>query len=482
MIRDTVSKSPFLPAWVWLIPIGAAILLYEALQPAPRDASQRIVWFSVLMIIVATALTRVCRVEKQFDLFEPLHLVFAVFLISYPVRALLAVWLDESWLDPARAATWRALSAALLGFVFFAIGYKIAHWKSDGGRRIWLDRSWNLERANAVSLWLLFIGIAGFAAVRVLGGSFFYFILLDPDIKAPGEVKAWFFYVLWICLLIQVAALIQFGAWLSTGKRPLRATLYCILALLSTFLLARYFTVLFLMMLALGWHYQKRRIRAIQVAFLCFLTIGYLGVAGLYREWISPTFNLDEVAGLGELASRQKELVLRYVIKDLEQLSNLTEVISMTPSELPYQFGSTFTPILLKPIPRALMPAKPLGASAVFTRQLIPDAYDSGLATGLGAWGEWYLNFSWPGLILGMVLAGALTSIAYRAVQATKEFGRVLLYGSFVVLLFTWLRNDLNAAATLGLYYSIPAFLALAYVTGGKPRVAVGRSHAIELS
>src|SRR5260370_40402425 len=149
----------------------------------------------------------------------------------------------------------------------------------------------------------------------------------------------------------------QFGGWVSTGRQGLRTALCCFLALLSSFLLPRYFTVLFLIMLALAWHYQKRRIRAMQVAFFCFLMVGYLGLAGLYREWISPTYNLDEVAGLAELAGQQKKLVLRYVVSNLEQLSNLTEVISMTPAKLPYQFGSTFTPIFLYPVPQVFIPS-----------------------------------------------------------------------------------------------------------------------------
>jgi hypothetical protein len=476
MTRDAVSKSPFLPVWVSLIPLAALVLLLEALQPGLGNPTERMLWYSVLAIVGATALTRACRVQKQFDLFEPLHMVFALFLIFYPVRALLAVWLDESWLDPANAATWRGLSASVLGFVCFAIGYKMGPGKSAVRRTVWVDRNWNLQRANAASLGFLAAGLAGFLAVRVLGGSFLYFILLDPDIKAPGEIKPWFFYLLWICLLIQVGALIQFGGWLSTGKWPSRAALYCILALLSTFLLARYFTVLFLMMLAFAWHYQKRRIKALQVAFLCFLMVGYLGVAGLYREWISPGYDLEKTGQLAELAGQQDKVVMRYVVGNLEQLSNLTEVISMTPSELPYQLGSTFTPIFLKPVPRVLMPAKPLGASALFSRQLIPKLYDTGLVTGLGAWGEWYLNFSWLGLILGMALTGALCSAAYKAMRATNEFGRVVLYASFVVAMFTWLRNDFNSATTYGLYYFIPAIVALAYITKAKP-VALQAGH-----
>jgi len=465
MTRAAVSESPFLPGWVWLIPLAALVSLFEVLRPGPGNPTERIAWYSVLIVIVAIVLTRVCRDQRQFDLFEPLHLTFALFVLFYPVRALFAVWLDETWFDPAQAAIWRGLSASVLGFVSFAIGYKFGPRKSAVPRRSWLDRSWDLERAQVASLALLFLGITAFVAMRFLGGSLLYFLLVDPDIKAPGEMKPWFYYLLWICLLIQVGALVQLGTWLSTGRRAFWTALYCILALLSAFLLARLFTVFSLMMLALSWHYKKRRIRAIQLAILFFLVIGYLGVAGLYREWISPGNSLEQTGELVELAGQQNQLILRYVVANLQELSNLSEVISMTPSELPYQFGMTFTPVIFKPIPRVLMPSKPLSASALYTRQTDPDAYDRGFTTAMGAWGEWYLNFSWPGLILGFALTGTLSSAAYRAMRATAEFGRVMLYASFIVVLLTWLRSDFNSATSYGLYYFIPAIVALAYVT-----------------
>ncbi len=466
MTRATVSASPFLPGWMWLIPLALIVCLFEVLQPGPGNPAESIVWYSVLMIIGAAALTRVCRIDKQFDLFEPLHLTFALFLVFYPVRALLAVWLDDAWFDPAQAPIWRALSASVLGFVSFAIGYKFCPRKSAVRRRIWLDRSWNPERAQVASLALLVLGIAGFMATRCLGGSFVYFLLVDPDIKGPQEMTAWFYYLFWSCLLLQVGALVQLGAWFSTGRRALWTALYCILALLSGFLLERLFTVFCLMTLTLSWHYKKSRIKGFQVAFLSILVLVYLGVAGFYREWISPAGNnLEQTGALVELAGQQDELVLRYVVANLQELSNVSDVISMTPAELPYQFGWTFTPVIFKPIPRALMPAKPLSASGLFTQQVTPGNYDSGFTTAIGAWGEWYLNFSWPGLILGFALTGALSSAAYRAMRATTEFGRVMLYASFVVVLFTWLRSDFNSAVTDGLYYFIPAIAALAYVT-----------------
>ena len=477
MMRAGASQSPFLPAWVWLIPFALIVFIFEALQPGPGDPAKSIAWYSLLIIFGTAALTRICRLEKEFDLFEPLHLTFALFVLFYPVRALFAVWLDDAWFDPATAAPWRGLSASALGYICFAIAYKIGPKNFAERRRIWLDRSWDYRRANVASLTFLVLGVAGFLAMRLLSGSFFYFISLDPDIKSPQELKPWFYYLFWMCQLIQVGALIQFGAWLSTGRRTLWTAFYSILALLSTFLVARLFTVLCLTMLALGWHYRRRRIKAFQVAILSFATVAYLGVAGFARDWISPAYNAEETGELAELAGQQSTLVLHYVVANLEEFYNLSEVISITPAEMPYQLGWTFAAVVLKPIPRVLMPSKPLGASALFTQQVTPDNYASGLVTGIGAWGEWYLNFSWLGLVFGFALTGALSSALYRAMRATTEYSRVLLYGSFVTVLFIWLRNDFNSAITDGLYYFIPIVVALAYITSDRSasRSAIGR-------
>ena len=478
MNRAQISPNFFLPGWVWLVPLTLLILLLAELRSGTVKPAESIVWHA-LGIIAGTALcTRFCRLDRQFDLFEPLHLTFAFFVIFYPVRALFAVWLDDSWLDPATTAAWKALWASGLGFVCFALGYRFGPGEWVVRRRTWLDRPWNRERARGASLILLLLGIAGFGALRCLGGSFLYYLLLDPDIKAPGEMKAWFFYVPWLCLLLPVGALVELGLWLRQGRRTLWTGCYCLLAVCSTFLLGRLYTVICLMMFACCWHYMKQRINVFQVALLFALVLAYLGAAGFYREWISPGNSMAETGELVEFAGLHDNLVLRYVVANLEELSNLSEVISITPAELPYQWGMTFTPVIFKPIPRVLMPSKTLGACALFTRQTNPDGYDSGFVTGVGAWGEWYMNFSWPGLVLGFGLTGALSAAAYRGLRSTGEYGRVLLYASFAVFLFVWLRSDFNSAMTMGLYYLIPIALTLAYITrnGGVRRPGLEES------
>jgi hypothetical protein len=469
MSSSTVAQGPFPPAWLWLILVAALVPLVGVLQPGSSTPAEGIAWYSLLIIAGSIVLTRACRIERQFDFFEPLHMALGFFVIYYPVRVLLAAWLDDDWFDPSQTAIWKALSGSALGFAFFALGYKIDWTRSSARRLSWLDRGWDLNRARVASLALLLLGIAGFVAMRVFGGSLLYFMRLDPDIKGPGEIKAWYYYLLWACLLIQVGALLQLGIWMANGRRAAWTAFYCGLAGFSAFLLARLFAVFSVMMLTLAWHYGRKRIRPLQVCILFVALVVYLGLAGLYREWISPGSELEQAGALVELAGQQDQLVLRYVVANLEELSNFSEVIALTPQEIPYQFGSTFAAAIFKPIPRVLMPSKPLGASALFTQHVTPEAYDDGLVTGLGAWSEWYLNFSWPGIVLGFALLGTISSAVYRDMRRTAKFGRIMLYASFVVVLFTWLRSDFNSAITLGLYYFLPTMVALAYITREGP-------------
>src|SRR5579863_6727467 len=96
MIQLEARENPIFSRWLWATLLGLSVFLYELMQPAGSPAV-RISWYSILIIVVAAGVTRACRAQRQFDLFEPPYMVLALFLIFYPVRALFAVWLDDSW-------------------------------------------------------------------------------------------------------------------------------------------------------------------------------------------------------------------------------------------------------------------------------------------------------------------------------------------------------------------------------------------------
>ena len=80
------------------------------------------------------------------------------------------------------------------------------------------------------------------------------------------------------------------------------------------------------MIVALSWHY--RRIGALQVTILLS---DWLSRSGwLVSRMDFPGNTLEQTGGssLAELAGQQNKLVLKYVVANLEELSNVSEKLS----------------------------------------------------------------------------------------------------------------------------------------------------------
>ena len=185
MTRSESKRALSLPLWLWLIPVAVTITLFEALQPV-RNATEQIVWYSVGMIIVAATFAHVCRVRGQFDLFEPLNMVFALFLFFTRFALSPAAWLDDSWFSPSKAAIWRGLSASMLGFVCFAVGYKMGFKIVVLPRRMWLDRSWTLRGALRQKRWIPGHRFGGFSG-RARWWILFLFHPTGSGHQRPGR-------------------------------------------------------------------------------------------------------------------------------------------------------------------------------------------------------------------------------------------------------------------------------------------------------
>jgi hypothetical protein len=128
-----------------------------------------------------------------------------------------------------------------------------------------------------------------------------------------------------------------------------------------------------------------------------------------------------------------------------EQVASRTDLIhqfalvrSLTPSEIPYQHGATYTYFLVTLIPRAIWPEKPEAGSA---NKFFGVNY--GLTTERGAerstfgvslLAEGYINFGWVGVILIMVFQGAFLTLLQRLFGEPRSGeGGQAVYVSFLV-------------------------------------------------
>jgi hypothetical protein len=133
-------------------------------------------------------------------------------------------------------------------------------------------------------------------------------------------------------------------------------------------------------------------------------------------------------------------------------LNQTANVIDMTPSVVPYQYGALYSYLGVTLIPRFLWPNKP---SVNEANQFYQVAYgltaedDLGQTSiAAGTLTEGYMNFSWPGAVGIMFLLGIFLDF-YQTTFLSNKSG-ALLQAVGVVLLPTFLSIESQMAQYLG--------------------------------
>ena len=114
---------------------------------------------------------------------------------------------------------------------------------------------------------------------------------------------------------------------------------------------------------------------------------------------------------------------------------------SMTPSEIPYQYGRTYSYFAVALIPRALWPAKPQAGSAngffAVSYGLLTEEGAKTTTFGMSLLGEAFINFGWMGGIVVMLIQGLAISILERIFGSEKSGagGQAVFIAFFVFFL-----------------------------------------------
>ncbi len=98
-------------------------------------------------------------------------------------------------------------------------------------------------------------------------------------------------------------------------------------------------------------------------------------------------------------------------------------IYSMTPSEVPYQYGKTYSFFLVSFIPRIIWPDKPLAGSAngfyAVTYGVTSEEGAKTTTFGVSILGEAFINFGWAGVILIMLIQGILIGVMQHSFGGT---------------------------------------------------------------
>ena len=147
----------------------------------------------------------------------------------------------------------------------------------------------------------------------------------------------------------------------------------------------------------------------------CFLLVILAGAMGAMR-----TKNLADLAILGGIILTEASV----------EFDKYVEVFNMTEKD-GYLYGSTLVPIATLPVPRVIMPDKDKYLTAGNYFKEYHNHTHIRVGERISYVGELYLNFGFPGIILGMVLVGILLSVVDGSLDASSVLS-VYLYLQFI--------------------------------------------------
>jgi hypothetical protein len=152
-----------------------------------------------------------------------------------------------------------------------------------------------------------------------------------------------------------------------------------------------------------------------------------LWVSQATEYWINTFSGQQSLAEATEQVASRTDLIHQFAL-----------VRSLTPSEIPYQNGATYTYFLVTLIPRAIWPEKPEAGSAnkffAVNYGLTTEEGAQRATFGVSLLAEGYINFGWVGVILVMAFQGVFLTLLQRLFgeQRSGEGGRAV-YASFLV-------------------------------------------------
>jgi hypothetical protein len=202
-----------------------------------------------------------------------------------------------------------------------------------------------------------------------------------------------------------------------------------------------------------------RRISLSLAACVIGLILFLSPVKGEYRQQL----RLDDSSGAAEMSSVERaSLWIKQAAtywaetfagrRDLQEATSsatsradfihqVAYIHSMTPSEIPYQYGRTYSYFAVALVPRALWPGKPLAGSANgFYAVTYGIASEEGIKTttfGISILGEAFINFGWYGAVFVMMIQGVAISTLENIFGSLKSGagGQAVFIAFFVFFL-----------------------------------------------
>lgn len=423
-----------------------------------RTAAEPYFVFFLLMTygVAGSALLLQAQQGRQLDFLSPFVLVPVTMGVVYGGAP--ALLLREGAFDAAEQVT----SALVLGMVAYLLGAFFISLTSGAAMIGSSSREFASVTYRPRVLWTVFgLGAAAmiFYWARAGGVPILQSDLENSRVEALSGSGVPFY----------LSMLMMVSTWMSIKEGsgigwPGRLTMLSIGSLLLFSTGWRNTVFAFVIVALLIWYYTHR-VRSIYV--LAAGVVAVLGVVGigLYRVFSSgiTTYATYRRLASGDLFGAVTTYLETYADGFAR---NLSVVFQVTPSVLPFQNGETIVWNFL-----ALLPGQAREPFDFVLKRAAGQGFEGG---GLPPTlvGEWYINFGWLGVGLGMGATGIAVALAHRASRNSATYVGFVISVLLIYYAFVAVRGGIgNVALTVGwLILALLVVNSIAVVRGPRGR------------
>lgn len=199
--------------------------------------------------------------------------------------------------------------------------------------------------------------------------------------------------------------------------------------------------------------------------------------------WTVAAGNVFGQSSTSDYSVREHNVVQQSAAR-FDLLHKFAQVRSLTPSTVPYFGGITYSYLLYTYVPRVIWPAKPLATEATdvldFSYGLrSPNQESNGTNIGVGQVAEAFANFGSVGVVIVMVIQGAIFALLERILNGPNSIGGRAIY----VAVMVFFLNGIGTAAVILFGFIIQFVIAtglLMWPFIDRTRQKSQRKHAID--
>jgi oligosaccharide repeat unit polymerase len=454
--QATRGNGPLLIVQCLCLCAGFTILMIMPFSLINLGTERTLLW--IVGVAALLILTAPFLLHREFDLFEPMSFVMLIVLFGITLRAIyIAVYDNDTISNELLLGRDRGFLLAggiiiLLSLIALVSGYMVQMPIFNIRRfRLFRKERWSTPRlflvvflfaligVIAMLMYLRKMGIASFALSNLSTKHFYVVEGAEYQSSALG-------YYRWAASLIVPAFYLYLSWFAVSGRRwvslwGVGVVILGLLAAVFPFINSSRSGIIEILIFAIVlWHYLRRRIRVRMLVWAFAFFVMLFILMGVLRA--------GKVRNIDDLSSRiSMEMILDRLVgnRNLFGIDKTGHIINAVPDKLSYKYGGSLLSIFFAPIPRTMWLSKPpvnLGATIAETVYDRVKEVDKGSGISPGFVPELYLNFSVPGVLIGMFILGIWLKFLYKSFKLHIGNNRnaaivyiVIMYGfSFDIL------------------------------------------------